>query len=103
MDLPILEICDDELGEGWLRKYFHHLRQQLHANARRLQPQTPLPDVVTKTDEMFQKMQRNKAKNTAIRPKRIPPQFIAALVYCTWFRDEPFMAWDDFCHVDCGK
>ena len=23
MDFPILEICDDELGEGWLRKYFH--------------------------------------------------------------------------------
>jgi len=54
MDFPILEICDDELGEGWPRKYFHHLRQQLHANARRLQPQTPLPDVVTETDEMFQ-------------------------------------------------
>ena len=97
MDFPILEICDDELGEGWLRKYFHHLRQQLHANARRLQPQTPLPD------EMFQKMQRNKAKNTAIRLKRITPQFIAALVHRTWFRDEPFMAWDDFYHVDCGK
>ncbi len=32
----------------------HHLRQQLHANARRLQPNTPLPDAVTETDEMFQ-------------------------------------------------
>ena len=139
MDFPILDICDDELGEGWLRKYFHphglhcpqcgtsvkhtrdfgqtsrshvrryrcrhcqtvytvytgtvfankqlrpaqvilllrgvckgestaslsrelqvaydtvhHLRQQLHANAKRLQPNTPLPDAVTETDEMFQ-------------------------------------------------
>jgi hypothetical protein len=32
----------------------HHLRQQLHANAIRLQPHTPLPDAVTETDEMFQ-------------------------------------------------
>lgn len=23
MDFPILDICDDELGEVWLRKYFH--------------------------------------------------------------------------------
>ena len=139
MDFPILDICDDELGEVWLRKHFHsqglhcpqcsasvkqarffgrtrcshitmyrcqhcqtaytvytgtlfakkqlcpaqvilllrgickgestaslsrelhlaydtvhHLRQQLHANAIRLQPDTPLPDAVTETDEMFQ-------------------------------------------------
>jgi len=139
MDFPILAICDDELGERWLRRYFHphglrcpqcaasvqrarrvgqtqqshvtlyrcrdcqtvysiysgtvfahkqlrpaqvilllrgvckgestaslsrelqlaydtvhHLRQQLHANAIRLQPETPLPDSVTETDEMFQ-------------------------------------------------
>ena len=139
MDFPILEICDDELGETWLRKYFHpeglrcpkcdagvkharvfgqtrrshvtqhrcrecqtvytvytgtvfankqlrpaqvilllrgvckgestaslsrelglaydtvhHLRQRLHANAVRLQPDTPLPDAITETDEMFQ-------------------------------------------------
>ncbi len=139
MDFPILALCDDELGEVWLRKYFHphglhcpkckasvkqarcfghtrrsqvtqyrcrqcqtvysvysgtvfankhlrpaqvilllrgvckgestaslarelqlaydtvhHLRQQLHANAVRLQPETPLPDTVTETDEMFQ-------------------------------------------------
>ena len=139
MDFPILDLCDDELGEGWLQKYFHphglhcpqcggsvkrardfgqtsrshvrryrcrdcqtvytvytgtvfahkqlrpaqvilllrgvckgestaslsrelqvaydtvhHLRQQLQANARHLQPNTPLPDAVTETDEMFQ-------------------------------------------------
>lgn len=139
MDFPILDICDDELGVVWLRKYFHpqglhcpqcgasvkqarffgqtrrsritlyrcrrcetvytiytgtvfvhkhlrpaqvilllrgvckgestaglsrelhvaydtvhHLRQQLHTNAMRLQPDTPVPDAVTETDEMFQ-------------------------------------------------
>ena len=32
----------------------HHLRQRLHDNARRLQTETPLPDAVTETDEMFQ-------------------------------------------------
>jgi transposase-like protein len=32
----------------------HHLRQQIHTNAMRLQPDTPLPDGVTETDEMFQ-------------------------------------------------
>lgn len=32
----------------------HHLRQQLHAKAMNLQPQTALPDAVTETDEMFQ-------------------------------------------------
>ena len=139
MDFPILEICDDELGETWLCQHFHphglrcpeceasvqqarvfghtrrsrvtryrcrrcqtvytvytgtvfankqlrpaqvilllrgvckgestaslsrelgvaydtvhHLRQDLQANAIRLQPDTPLPDEVTETDEMFQ-------------------------------------------------
>ena len=32
----------------------HHLRQQIQQNARHLQPETPLPDAVTETDEMFQ-------------------------------------------------
>ncbi len=32
----------------------HHLRQQLQSNAIRLQPNTPLPDPITETDEMFQ-------------------------------------------------
>ena len=139
MDFPLLDICDDELGEVWLRKYFHprglrcpkcaasakqarpfgqtnrshvailrcrlcltrytvytgtvvakkqlrpaqvilllrgvckgessaslsreldlaydtvhHLRKKLHANAMKLQPDTPLPDPITETDEMFQ-------------------------------------------------
>jgi hypothetical protein len=30
MDFPILEICDDALGETWLRKYFHP--QGLHCS-----------------------------------------------------------------------
>jgi len=139
MDFPILDICDDALGETWLRKHFHpsglccpgcgasvkqarpfgqtarshvsmhrcrtcqtvytvysgtlfankhlrpaqvilllrgickgestaslsrelglaydtvhHLRQQLQANAVKLQPDTPVPDAITETDEMFQ-------------------------------------------------
>jgi len=139
MDFPILEVCDDELGERWLGKHFHprglrcpecdasvkharvfgqtrrshvtrhrcrrcqrvytvytgtvfankqlrpaqvilllrgvckgestaslsrelglaydtvhHVRQALHANAIRLQPDTALPDAITETDEMFQ-------------------------------------------------
>jgi transposase-like protein len=155
MDFPILEICDDELGEGWLRKYFHprglhcptcgtsvkhardfgrtrrsqvtrhrchhcqtvytvytgtvfankhlrpaqvilllrgvckgestaslsrelhvaydtvhHLRQQLHANAIRLQPNTPLPDAVTETDEMFQNAGEKRRKTR--RSQRSP-------------------------------
>jgi hypothetical protein len=32
----------------------HHLRQQLQANAVKLQPDTPVPDAITETDEMFQ-------------------------------------------------
>jgi len=139
MDFPLLDICDDELGETWLRKHFHpsglrcpkcnasvkharpfgqtsrshvtihrcrlchtrytvytstvfankhlrpaqvilllrgvckgepsaglsrelhlaydtvhHVRQQLQANALKLQPDTPLLDAITETDEMFQ-------------------------------------------------
>ena len=30
------------------------LRHALHANAEALQPQTPLPDLETESDEMFQ-------------------------------------------------
>ena len=26
MDFPLLEICDDELGEVWAEQYFHHGR-----------------------------------------------------------------------------
>jgi transposase-like protein len=32
----------------------HHLRQAIQRNAMRLQPDTPSPDAVTETDEMFQ-------------------------------------------------
>lgn len=31
----------------------HHLRQRIHTNAIGLQPDTPVPDAVTETDEMF--------------------------------------------------
>jgi transposase-like protein len=147
MDFPLLDICDDELGETWLRKYFHpqglrcpgckanvkqarvfgqtcrsrviqyrcrkcqtvytvysgtlfankqlrpaqvilllrgvckgestaslsrelglaydtvhHLRQRLHDNARRLQPETRLLDTLTETDEMFQNAGEKRSK-----------------------------------------
>ncbi len=32
----------------------HHLRQQIQTQAMHLQAETPLPDAVTETDEMFQ-------------------------------------------------
>jgi hypothetical protein len=53
-------ICKGESSAGLARELelaydtVHHLRQQLQSNAIRLQPDTPLPDVVTETDEMFQ-------------------------------------------------
>lgn len=43
----------------------HHLRQQIQTQAMRLQPETPLPDAVTETDEMFQNAGK-KVKNIAI-------------------------------------
>jgi transposase-like protein len=36
------------------RSTVHGLRQRLQRNARDMQPDTPLPDGVTETDEMFQ-------------------------------------------------
>ena len=39
---------------GISRQTAHDLRQQLQANAERLQPQEPLPDGETETDESFQ-------------------------------------------------
>jgi transposase-like protein len=40
----------------------HHLRQQIQKNAERLQPETPLPDAVTETDEMFQNAGKKRRK-----------------------------------------
>jgi transposase-like protein len=39
---------------GLSRTTVHELRKQLHANARRLQPEETLTDEHTETDEMFQ-------------------------------------------------
>ena len=36
------------------RQTVHHFRHALQANVLRQQPQTPLPDAVTETDELFQ-------------------------------------------------
>jgi len=46
----------------------HHLRQQLHRNAMHLQPNTPLPDAITETDEMFQNAGEKRRKTQ--RPTR---------------------------------
>jgi transposase-like protein len=46
----------------------HHLRQQLHATALELQPNTPLPDDVTETDELFQNAGEKRRKTQ--RPRR---------------------------------
>jgi len=42
----------------------HHLRQPLQRNAIRLQPDTPLPDRVTETDEMFQNAGEKRRKTS---------------------------------------
>ncbi len=42
----------EELGVS--RSTVHELRKELQENARRLQPDTPLTDEHTETDEMFQ-------------------------------------------------
>lgn len=42
----------------------HHLRQQIQDKAIRLQPETPLPDAVTETDEMFQNAGEKRRKTS---------------------------------------
>jgi biotin operon repressor len=42
----------EELGVS--RATVHELRKELQQNARRLQPEVPLTDEHTETDEMFQ-------------------------------------------------
>ncbi|SRR6266496_2470783 len=52
-------ICKGESSAGLARELelaydtVHHLRQQIQSNAIRLQPEMPLADAVTETDEMF--------------------------------------------------
>jgi transposase-like protein len=48
------------------RSTVHGLRQQLQQNAQAMQPDAPLPDSVTKTDEMFQNAGEKRRK--ACRP-----------------------------------
>jgi transposase-like protein len=50
------------------RSTVHVLRQQLQRNAQAMQPDTPLPDGVTETDEMFQNAGEKRRK--ARRPCR---------------------------------
>lgn len=44
----------EELGVVVSRTTVHYLRQELQENAERVQPDTPLTDEHTETDEMFQ-------------------------------------------------
>ena len=48
---PTAEIAR-EIGVS--RQTVHQVRREIHANAQRNQPQHPLPDERTETDEMFQ-------------------------------------------------
>jgi IS30 family transposase len=48
---PTAEIAR-EIGVS--RQTVHELRREIQANAQRQQPQTPLSDSQTETDEMFQ-------------------------------------------------
>jgi hypothetical protein len=63
-------VCKGESSAGLSRELHlaydtvHHLRQQLHANAHRLQPDTPLLDAVTETDEMFQNAGEKRRKTS---------------------------------------
>lgn len=50
------------------RSTVHGLRQQLQRNAQAMQPDAPLPDDVTETDEMFQNAGEKRRK--ARRPQR---------------------------------
>lgn len=56
----------------------HHVRQQLHTNALRLQPNTPLPDAVTETDEMFQNAGEKRRKAPRSNRSAAPPRQQAA-------------------------
>lgn len=42
----------------------HHLRQQIQDSAIRLQPETPLSDAITETDEMFQNAGEKRRKTS---------------------------------------
>jgi len=53
---------------GVARQTVHEIRKRLQNNAERLQPETPLPDERTETDEMFQNA--GEKRGTARRPER---------------------------------
>jgi hypothetical protein len=53
---------------GLPRSTLHVLRQQLQQNARAMQPDTPLPDGETETDEMFRNA--GEKRREARRPRR---------------------------------
>jgi len=61
MGFPIVDLFGDDLSKaavareiGVTRQTVHVARKAIQANAKRLQPEAPLPDQRTETDEMFQ-------------------------------------------------
>lgn len=55
------------------RQTAHHFRHALQANVLRHQPDTPLPDAVTETDELFQHAGEKRRKASYSRGSAAPP------------------------------
>ena len=55
------------------RATVHVLRQQPQENAQAMQPDTPLPDGVTETDEMFQNAGEKRRETRRSRRPTAPP------------------------------
>lgn len=56
------------------RQTAHHFRHAVQANVLRQQPQTPLPDPVTETDELFQKAGEKRRQTPQSRRSAAPPR-----------------------------
>ena len=59
------------------RQTVHHYRQVLQAEVLRQQPETPLPDRVTETDEAFQKAGEKRRQTRRSRRSPAPPRLTA--------------------------
>ena len=66
----------EELGVS--RTTVHELRKELQANARRLQPEEPLVDEHTETDEMFQNAGEKRSASSRPRGSAQAPRQQAA-------------------------
>jgi transposase-like protein len=59
---------------GLARATVHGLRQRLQQRAQQLQPETPVPDQVTETDEMFQNAGEKRRKAPPSPRSAAPPR-----------------------------